>query len=236
MAQERRYTEAEIEEIFDLAARAGEARVPALRGGFEPTLRDLQEIGREAGISPQYIAEAAQRVDARHEIMPRRRSLGMPVSVGRTATLPRELTDREWELLVAELRDTFGAAGQVSAQGGAREWSNGNLRVLLEPAESGQRLRMSTLNGRRLVLNQVCLVDVVVGLVFVVHALLQMTGLQPALQVLPSVILATPGVVGLAWSRLNLPKWASKRESQMEHVAERARALAGPGAPDVPDA
>lgn len=233
MGQERRYTEDEIDEIFALAATAGETRAPALTGQHGPTLGDLQEIGRAAGIDPQHVADAAQRIRARHEVVPHRTFLGMPVSVGRTIDLPRELTDREWELLVSDLRDIFGAGGQIGLQGAAREWSNGNLRVLLERAGSGQRLRITTLNGRQLFLNRICVLDVLIGIVFLAHALLlRATAFEPVWQLLPPLILALPGAVGLAWNRVNLPRWAREREVQMEQIADRARAMTDPGGAD----
>ena len=121
MADERKYREEEVKEIFDLATNRddfGRAAV-ADEGGL--TLAELQEVGLEVGVEPGRIADAALALETRRGVLPRRTSLGMPVSVGRVIELPRAVTDREWEVLVAEFRETFGARGQVTSHGGVRE-------------------------------------------------------------------------------------------------------------------
>ena len=230
MADERRYREGEAEEIFALAVRSDSTTPLALSGERDLTLAELQEIGREAGIEPRRIAEAAQALETRGKLLPQRRSLGMPVSVGRVVQLPEPLTDREWDIVVAELRDTFAATGRVQAQGGAREWANGNLRVLLEPTESGQQLRLSTLNWRLLSLNRMGVVGLTTALVLLtilIPDMLSASGLTigAVIKLLPTLILGGAGAVVLAWNRFSLPRWAEERESQMEHIAARVRAM-----------
>lgn len=228
MADERRYREDEVAEILDLALRPDEDWRPATtRDGL--TLREIQEIGHEAGIDPQRIAASALVLQSRGEIRRGRSFLGMPVSVGRVVELPRALTDREWEIVVADLRDTFAAPGQVGSQGAAREWANGNLRVLLEPTESGHRLRLSTMNRRLRFLGSVGAAELIAGLAFL--AILVPAALSEGLTsdaliwMIPSLVVAGAGVGFLAWTRFSLPRWAVERESQMEQIAARVRAL-----------
>jgi hypothetical protein len=76
--------------------------------------RHCQDIGREVGLEPAAVAEAATALDMRTLMWPRRRSLGMPIEVGGTVVLPRPMADSERERLVAELRATFGARGLSS--------------------------------------------------------------------------------------------------------------------------
>jgi len=66
-----------------------------------------------------------------------RAPLGMPTRVGHMVELPRAPTDREWEILVAELRHTFGAQGTLSTHGALREWRNGSRHAGSEPSRSG---------------------------------------------------------------------------------------------------
>ena len=79
----------------------------------------------------------------------------MPIAVGRTLPLPRPLTDREWGMLVTDLRETFGATGRVGEDGNARYWRNGNLHAFVEPAEGGYRLRLGTVKGNAIALNRI---------------------------------------------------------------------------------
>src|SRR5690606_32585653 len=160
---ERRYAESEVREIFALATSGKLQRAPASPATSGHTLADLQSIAREVGIDPDVVARAAAALDARPPSAPRR-SWGMPIEVGRIARLQRNLTDDEWDRLVAALRSTFGARGKVHVQGGLREWSNGNLRAAVEPAEDGgYRLRLGTLKGDAAGINALGLAGIATG-------------------------------------------------------------------------
>src|SRR5437867_4980768 len=143
---ERRFNEAEVAEIFQRATEAqqsGKRLVPLSEG---MTLGDLQDIGRQVGLSPELIAQAAKSID-RAGRPTSRTFLGLPIGVGRTVDLDRRLTDQDWERLVVDLRETFDARGTLRHEGSFRQWTNGNLQALLEPTESGQRLRLRTVKG-----------------------------------------------------------------------------------------
>lgn len=222
MAEERKYLEDEVREIFANAATAEGSSLPTLSDERGLTLAELQEVGREVGLSPDRVAAAAAALDARSEILPRRRLLGAPVSVGRVVDLPRAMTDREWQILVAELRDTFGAKGKVTSIGDVREWTNGNLHAVLEQTEAGHRLRLGTRKGSAMEIATAGFVGVFMGLfMFIVFAIRAKTGAEFLIPAL--FVLAGGGAV--ASNLLSLPRWADERERQMEHIASRARAL-----------
>jgi hypothetical protein len=217
---EQRYSDEEVREIFARAA-SSEALTPprsSRRDGF--TLAELQSIGREAGLEPSRVAEAAASLDAQRGTLPRRTSWGMPVGVGRVIDLPRAPTDREWEMLVAELRTTFGARGRVTSQGGLREWSNGNLVAAVEPTESGYRLRLGTLKGDAALLNTLG----VAGLALGAFEFLQ----SGMLEIFDPLLFGALGMGALLANIVRLPRWADRREQQMEHIAGRASALLTP--------
>jgi hypothetical protein len=220
MMDERRYEEAEVAEIFKAAAspRASEAHAVSTAGGF--SLAELQAIGGEVGIAPERIAEAAAALDVRGGGgAPRRTYLGMPVSVGRTVDLPRAPTDREWDMLVAELRETFGARGKDRSSGGVRAWTNGNLHAYVEPAESGYRLRLGTTKGNAVASSRFGIVTLVLGLILGVLLFAEL--LDEDLSGL--LVFAVMGAFALVFNALRLPRWAREREEQMDHIAARAR-------------
>ncbi len=201
MADERKYREEEVKEIFDLAASSDEL------------------------MEPRRIAEAARALETRREVIPRRTYMGVPISVGRVIDLPRALTDHEWEVLVGELRETFGARGKVMSHAGVREWANGNLHAFLEPAETGHRLRLTTLKGGAMGLITVGVAGLVLGLILL--TLLLTTGVSPVRLELFTMLLVGIGGGALASNVLSLPRWAREREGQMEYIAGRVRALVG---------
>lgn len=217
MTDERRYEEDEVAAIFENAAspRAASENAVARAGGL--TLAELQAIGREVGVAPDRIAEAAAAIDGRRSAQPRRTILGVPISVGRSIDLPRAPTDREWEMLLVELRETFGARGRTSSQGSIREWWNGNLHAYVEPTESGYRLRIGTVKGSAGPLTLAGAAGMatglsVVGLVFATSGVF-----DPG-----PLVLGGMGAAAIAWNAVTLPAWASRRERQMQHLAARA--------------
>jgi hypothetical protein len=221
MPDERRYREEEVSEILDLASR-DEALAAEAPSGRDLALSEIQDIGREVGLDPGDIARAAAVVDARTEVLPRRTSVGMPVSVGRIVELDRALTEGEWEALVSELRQTFDATGEVAPHGGIRRWANGNLEAFLEPYASGHRLRIRTRKGGAIALNWIGVASLALGLVLTALA---GSSTNPPELVLPVLLLGTVGIGSLLWNWLRLPGWAQEREGQMEYIAETARGL-----------
>lgn len=225
MPDERTYREDEVAEIFEAAARPVPGRTALSRAeGF--TLAELQSIGGEAGLSPERIAEAAAAVELRRGAV-RHKDLGMPVSVGRTVDLPRAPTDREWEMIVADLRETFGARGRLGSRQDVREWHNGNLHAFVEPTSTGYRLRLKTTKGDAVGLNRIGALSLIMAVVWLVVLLLR--GSEETL-VIPMFFAAMSGVA-LGYNALRLPGWALEREAQMEQVAARTRVLIG-AAPD----
>jgi len=222
LGDERKYRQDEVREIFALATNAGEASLPTLADQEGHTLGELQDVGREVGLAPARVAEAAATLDAHAELLPRRTLLGAPVSVGRIVELPRAPTDREWQFLVAELRETFGAKGEVVSRGDIREWTNGNLHAFLEETEAGHRLRLGTRKGNATEVITVGAAGLFMALILVIA---MVSKGKVGLELLFPAMFALAGGGAIASNFLRLPGWAAERERQMEHIASRARAL-----------
>jgi plasmid stability protein len=236
MSKERRYEDREIRQILDLAIgqEDGPARsLPAVDG---LTLLQLQDVGREVGLPPDRITQAVAAFEGRGESVPRGTTLGLPTSVGRVVPLPRSPSDREWELLIAELRTTFGGKGEMTSHGGLREWSHRNLHAFIEPTETGHRLRLEDSNG--------AVVGIVLGGFVLAFSLLILLVLlakgDPDFSRLNDIgELAVPAFFSLlggslvAGSAMALPKWAREQERRMEHISRHAVSLlALPGSTD----
>lgn len=222
MADERRYDEREADEIFAIAAESPSKASGGTHASGGLTLRELQEIGREAGIPPDRVAHAAHALELRAAPLPRTHFLGVPVSVGRTVDLPRAPTDREWEMLVAELRQTFQARGRVESMGNLRAWTNGNLHAYVEPTASGHRLRLGTRKGDAIPL-------ALAGLAGTGFTALLLSPLVPGANWTEVAMMGLMSAVALGLSFGRLPGWARQREEQMEHIAQRALTLTNAG-------
>ncbi len=91
---ERRYSEEEVAAVFERATEAQQTARRQLPPGEGLTLADLQEIGREVGIPPELVAQAARSMDQGRR--PASRTfLGLPIGVGRTIDLDRRLSVRD---------------------------------------------------------------------------------------------------------------------------------------------
>lgn len=214
---ERRYSEDEVAAIFERAASAQQAARRQLRPGEGMTLADLQEIGREVGLPPESVAQAAQSLDQAGR--PASQTfLGLPIGVGRTVELDRRLSDEEWERLVVDLRETFDARGTVRYDGPFRQWTNGNLQALLEPTATGHRIRFRTLNGnaRGMMTGGLAILGIAAALLIAAAV----TG-KVGEVVSVSALLSTIGLGMFGGGALRLPGWARLRRRQMEAVASR---------------
>ncbi len=236
MTEERRYREDEVSDIFARATDVDGASLAAQSTQEGLSLAELQEVGREVGLSPERVAAAASALDARVEAVPRRTSLGAPVSVGRVVELPRAATDREWQILIADLRETFRAKGHVTTHGDTRVWANGHLHAFLEPTESGHRLRLGTQKTGSKERNVVGAAGLAIGLVLLVTSGLDAATFGSTFETLIPAVIALGGGGMITGNFLRLRRWADKRERQMEHIAGRARALlAAPAEEEGPE-
>jgi hypothetical protein len=181
------------------------------------TLAELQDIGREVGISPEAVDRAARSLEVR-PLGNIRSFLGLPIGVERSVALERRLSEEEWERLVVEMREVFGARGAVSANGSFRQWTNGNLQALLEPTPNGHRLRLSTVKGNARVSMAAGAMMIGVSVVMGVSAAVA----GQLAQVVPMVsMIALLGSGFLASTVLRLPSWARLRGHQMEGITTR---------------
>jgi len=213
---ERRFSEDEVALIFERATEAQQAARKQLSSGEGMTLAELEQIGREVGIAPELVAQAARSLD-RVGVPTGRRFLGLPLGVARTVELGRKLSEDEWERVVVLLRETFDARGAVKHEGGLRQWTNGNLQALLEPGEKGHRLRMRTMHGASLGWMTAGLG--VLGVGFVAFAAAALGGGLADAGALGAAAVAGAGL--FAAGALRLPGWARERRRQMEEIARR---------------
>ena len=225
---ERRYDDKEIAAIFRAAADNPERpqrEVPREEG---LTLAELQTIGREVGIAPDAVVQAAHALDVRRGGQSRS-FLGLPIGVSRTLYLNRRLSDSDWERLVVLLREVFNARGATRTDGSLKQWTNGNLQVLLEPTETGHRLRFGTLHGGASAMIGAGLFTIgVAGVVTIVTAISGHVGDATA----GIAFMALAGAGMIAAGALRLPRWARLRGRQMEAIATHV--VSPPTSPPTP--
>jgi hypothetical protein len=219
---ERRFSDAEVARIFERAT-SGHA-LQGTRAAEGMTLDELQSIGKEVGIPAEQIARAALSLSA-GEAKPIQSFLGMTTGVGHTVHLARKLTEEEWERFIVDVRETFNARGTMSSQGSLRQWSNGNLQVLLEPTDAGHRVRFKTVKGVAPGTIVGGLLLTTAGVIGEVTAVL--TGVAHDLGLVSFFgVVGAIGIGAAATTALRLPDWVQARKVQMEELGERVSAMA----------
>ena len=225
MNDHRTFSEKEIAAIFKTAAEKQE-RLQNQRGTSDGlTLEELQDIGRDSGLTPELIAEAAASLDRHIESEPQPTLLGLPVGVARTVRLTGRLTDENWAGLVAQMRRVFSAHGKLEEMGGLRSWRNGNLQISVESGANGDVLHMRTKKGDaqgRIIVS----LGMLLLSFFVIGEATWGSGTDPyslKVLVISMAILAGLGVFSMPVFRL--PQWASRRSSQMDDLADRAEKM-----------
>ena len=215
---ERRYNDDEVAEIFARASETEQGTRRQLPAAEGLTLAELQRIGQEAGIAPELVTHAAKSLD-----QPRQPAtpvfLGLPIGAARTVRLDRRLTEAEWERLVVDVRETFNARGVIRSEGSFRQWSNGNLQVLLEPDGEGQRVRFRTIKGSARPFMLMGLALAGVSIAGFLSALAGGVNAGDALAQVGSMVVVGAGF--FAYGALPLTRWARLRRQQMEHIAQR---------------
>lgn len=216
---ERHYTDDEVAAIFERASETEHSGLPAPAEGKGLTLTQLQDIGREVGISPESIALAARSLEQAGR-QASRRFMGLPIGVGRTVEFDRPLSDSDWEGLVADLRTTFEARAVVRYDGPFRQWTNGNLQALVEPTPTGHRLRLQTVKGdsRALMTGGVVVLG---GATATLIAIAAAGGLGNTGTVTGIGFLAMLGLGMFAAGALRVSGWARRRKAQIEEVISR---------------
>jgi hypothetical protein len=92
---ERRYTDEEVAAIFERATETEPTALPPPVADKGMTLASLLEIGREVGVPPALISQAARSLDMAGKATSRT-FLGLPIGVGRTIEFDRPLSDSDW--------------------------------------------------------------------------------------------------------------------------------------------
>jgi hypothetical protein len=185
------------------------------------TLRQLQEVGQEVGVSSERIAQAAGVVAARRDASPHKTTTWLPTTVERTVPLARNLSDREWEWLVAELRTTFGGKGEVSVQGGMRAWTYGRVQVFIDQTQTGYRLRLSDVNAGA---GAIVLGGAILALALMIFVVL-LGKTDAGFKFIVPAMFATLGGGLMLGSALSLPKWARRQRDGMLHIEQHVGRL-----------
>ena len=227
MSNERRYSEKEIAEIFHLASKEQESwrKNQSLSEGL--SLSELQQIGEESGITPEFIAQAAAALENNTGFFESESLFGFPLAVSNKILLPRKLTEDEWERLVVDLRETYQKEGAITRDGSFLKWTDGDISVLAEPTGTGYQLRMTTAPQRKGATKFVLglgVAVVLISLIFWVQVFF--LGKVQWSTIAPGLFFLVIGMLPL-FPLFFTPKWAERHRTKMEGIAKRLQERIG---------
>ncbi len=223
---DRRYGDDEVREIFERASVDRESGSTSVSGTDGLSLDELKRIGGQAGLSPESVERAALSLQHPTADRNQERVFGAPASVGTSVDLQRTLTDREWEVLVGELRRTFRAKGSQESFGESRQWTNGNLHVFIEPSGSGYRMRLGTRRGDLAPL--MAMSTTLTGLGLFLLWVLAIKGGATSKLAFPAGLMGA-GAFMFVGNLVRLFPWARRRERQFEEIIESTQRMIASG-------
>lgn len=115
------YNEKEIGSILKRAAELSHDDADA--GSLGLSLDELKQLGKEAGINPDYILKAAAEVGTRKLQTKEKSIFGGPVTYSSEMVLPREIDARDWEEMLSKIRLSFKDPGVVTTRENIFEWT-----------------------------------------------------------------------------------------------------------------
>ncbi|GAB5520507.1 MAG: hypothetical protein RhofKO_27580 [Rhodothermales bacterium] len=244
---DRVFSEQEIAQILQRAIEKQEADAEKQRARHHGlNLAELERLGSEVGIAPEYLQAAALEVH-RTGVQGESQLTGTHYVVERL--IPGSLTDAAWGEIVTALRDQVGIAGEdrVSIIGNMHEWNGSNAWGIPTKATLSQRgdrvaLRLSQRVG---MLNPI-FDSLFYGLGFATLPAILYGEAQGFSFIQGMLLFATIGVLLSALSYTLLTNWRKKKHRQLETIADRleplvaaqsaAAEMATPLATNAPDA
>ncbi|HMA20813.1 MAG TPA: hypothetical protein VKO87_08410 [Gemmatimonadaceae bacterium] len=121
---DRRFSEEEVALIIKRAAELQQTEAVAQEPSTALTLRDVEEIAKEAGIEPALVRRAAHSLDQHTEVTRPSPWVGAPTRLVYERVVDAEIPVDAYETLVNEIRRTIGDNGVPSVLGRTLAWTS----------------------------------------------------------------------------------------------------------------
>ena len=224
--RQRRYSEDEVSTILRLAMD---------RGGHEEMRRDgmsldeLVEVASEAGIEPNLIRSAAERLDTLEAPARGVDWLGVRPYTEIVRVVDGELSPDDWDEVVSELRSAFsGPTGKASQLGKTSEWYGGSeftaTHMSFTP-EGGRTKMKARLTSWAVPVFTYLPAMLVGGMVLFLRIAPDLPSALGISEGAAYAIAFAAWLGGLGLIRLAVGSWYRKKTSQMKDALDRAQAV-----------
>ena len=120
----RRFNDEEVALIIKRAAELQQTEQVAQDATSSLSLKEVEDIAKEAGIDPALIRRAATTLDQRNEVNRPSPWIGAPTRIVYERVVDGEITPDAYEPIVDEIRRTFGENGVPSVLGRTLAWTS----------------------------------------------------------------------------------------------------------------
>ena len=227
--RQRRYTDKEVSAILRLAMESGGPGADIDHEGM--SLDELVNVASDAGIEPDLIRSAAEKLDTLEAPSPRFDIVGCRPYTELVRVVDGEVTPENWDEIVAELRSAFsGPTGEASQLGKTSEWHAGSLFTALHVSatpEGGRTNMKVSLTSRDVPVFAYGLTFVFAGLVLFLKVAPELSsGLGISMGfALPATLGAMLGTLGLV--RVAVGSWYRNKTRQMKDALDRVQEVVG---------
>ena len=218
----RTYSQDEVREIIRRATEATAERERRESEDSGLSMDDLADLATSAGIDPDVMLQAARSLDREVHEPFEKRMLGVKISAAHAIRVEGPFSEEDWLALVADCRSTFEAKGTVQSTAGLREWSNGNLHVLVEPAGSTTIIRMRTHHGAAQRMAGAGAAMSIAAIAMMISAFSDGRPLGDVFSNMIWIVAALFAAGGLMVTRIR--NWSRTRSAQMEAIGQRIEA------------
>lgn len=228
--ERRRYTEQEVGVILRRAAELQQHEPGAGVETSSLSLKELEQVAREAGIDPRFVRRAAQDVTERAPAGRPVRFLGAPLVLVVEREVDGEAGHDDYEALVEEIRGTLNDVGTVNTLGRSFAWRSANVQRLVS-------VTITPRGGRTRIRVEERLTNLAGGLFGGLGGGLGMTGIAVSLGVgigafdlVGAAFLAAAGCLYGSWAlaRVIYRGMAGSRARRLTDMADRLADLIAP--------
>jgi hypothetical protein len=211
-------------DIGRIIKRAAELQEKAGRGdqtGAGVSIAELEQIARDLGIDPSHVRQAASELSGGEEGSSGFSLFGQSLIEARRRA-KGNMSERDWELMVQEIRRVLGSTGETGKLGQALEWKTGDkelvsYQVTASPREGETELQIVSRRD---------------GVTFLTYFVVGLVGLFGATAIAapftnPVDWLAATGAFGglMGAARLLVGRWSKSQVRILDRLMDKLEAI-----------
>lgn len=231
--EERTFTDREVREILKRAVEDGPTEALSSRRGL--SLAELKSIGREVGIDPARLEDAARAVTQNDEPLSNP-IVGVPIVVRYNQTVDGELDATRTVAVLSVIRRIMGHHGEVSEVSGSLEWrtKGGAVDRLVSVSSHGRTTTIEASANLRQAAASTFVSGGGTALVIGLMGISASADLGPIALVVTSGFLATAYVGLRAILKKKFNSESAKLERVVNELAQLTRVPDHPGSDEIP--